>query len=168
MFASVITVSCHRCGFAHVLIAASLLGMSCVGCCARSASTESDIQEHIDNLRRTVPPVYESGRFIPLPTPDTESLVSYGEEAVPFLVKAITPEEPLRAGYAAWCLERLDSPVGSDQARRCLHQLEQEPCIRDDTADALHIEFAIGALRSYLVSTLPVQQGNGKKRWNTD
>jgi hypothetical protein len=79
-------------------------------------------------------------------------LVAQGSEAVPYLVEALASTNEVQAGYAAFCLSKIGTPAGREEARIRLRSLRQNP--KGQNYRSL---FAINYLTDYLAGTEPPQ-----------
>ena len=104
------------------------------------------LREHVAALEHEPLGPIDLGNAIAVPTDNTEYIIARKEQAVPLLVEALKEEKkPVLVGYAAYCLRRIGSEQGKNQATQLYRKLS-------DKGEKVTLEerFARSELKSYL------------------
>lgn len=104
------------------------------------------VKERIDALSGESLGTISSGRGYAHPTDNTEFIISHKEAAIPLLVDALNDEkEPMKIGYAAYILRRLQADEGIDTATNAYKKLSAK-----GPDMSVEERFAVGELMDYL------------------
>lgn len=103
------------------------------------------MKEHIDALSGESLGTVSLGRGNAHPTDNTEFIISYKEAALPLLVDALNDEkQPIKIGYAAYILRRLQSDEGIATATNVSKKLSAK-----GSDMSVEERFALGELMDY-------------------
>jgi len=75
-----------------------------------------------------------------------DSIIICGKQSVPLLVEALSDSNHVKAGDAAYCLEKIGAVDGRDAAKAALDRIRQQP--KFTTTD----DYAVPLLENYLRS----------------
>jgi hypothetical protein len=104
------------------------------------------VKERIDALRGESLGTSSLGKTSAHPTENTEFIIAHKEAAIPLLVDALNDEkEPMKIGYAAYILRRLQADEGIDTATNAYEKLSAK-----GPAMSVEERFAVGELMDYL------------------
>ena len=104
------------------------------------------VKERIDALRGESLGTSSLGKTSAHPTENTEFIIAHKEAAIPLLVDALNDEkEPMKIGYAAYILRRLQAGKGIDAATNAYEKLSAK-----GPAMSVEERFAVGELMDYL------------------
>jgi hypothetical protein len=111
----------------------------------KKVETKNAVKERIDALRGESLGTISSGKAYAHPTENTEFIISHKEAAIPLLVDALNDEkEPIKIGYAAYILRRLQSDEGIGTATNVYEKLSAK-----GPNMSLEERFAMGELMGY-------------------
>ncbi len=118
--------------------------------CGQHNSTKMDetnaVKERIDALSGESLGTSSLGKANAHPTANTEFIISHKEAAIPLLIDALNDEkEPMKIGYAAYILRRLQSDEGIGTATNVYKKLSAK-----GSDISLEERFAMGELMGYL------------------
>jgi hypothetical protein len=86
------------------------------------------------------------GAARPYPNDITEELIGFRELAVPALVRALEGENPVRVGFAAYCLQRMKIDTGVPAAKIAMQRYMK----KTKPYASIEVRFAILGLREYI------------------
>ena len=132
------------------MIAAIILSADC----RQTRDEENDLRRIRQKMREAVDVLSEENFGLvefgvpePWENENVAWIISRGREAIPFLVEALESGNPVKVGYAAYCLELMRANQGEEAALKKLKILQ---AIKG--ADDYRLSFAVNCLRDYLRS----------------
>lgn len=116
------------------------------GSCQGRARDQRTLQERIEALNDESLGTMSLGKGQAHPTDNTEFIIWHQNEAVPLLVEALKDEKkPVKVGYAAYILRRIDSDKGKEAAAETFNKLSPK-----GSGMSVEERFAFGELKEYL------------------
>lgn len=123
-----------------------LAGISCLaGVCCHMDGDQERMLSLVDQLEQQPLGPVELGTPVPMRTDVTEAIVNEGRAFIPALGNALVSDSAVKAGYAAYCLQRIGDCSQSHLAAVALDGFQSKRSTPE-------VRFAVWALDEYLNS----------------